>query len=185
YYTDDQEERLFSVPYPMLMNRKKGDRFIDVIIIDDFYSMTEEQALTLIHDIKIHQSLGLKTGLVQMYATYPVNQNKIHEKVRAVIDGDDVQMVVYGETIHCQVQITRNCFTLQHIQQFLPKIHSIGSIILIDEIVQKRYNEEEINFRTLRNNHMKYYNKIGLWYFKNEQIKQQCTNNHKINITTV
>src|SRR5699024_10712874 len=108
YYTDDQEERLFSVPYPMLMNRKKGDRFIDVIIIDDFYSMTEEQALTLIHDIKIHQSLGLKTGLVQMYATYPVNQNKIHEKVRAVIDGDDVQMVVYGENIHCHVQITRN-----------------------------------------------------------------------------
>src|SRR5699024_9223274 len=102
--------------------------------------------------------------------------NKIHEKVRAVIDGDDVQMVVYGETIHCHVQITRNCFTLQHIQQFLPKIHSIGSIVLIDEIVQKRYNKEEINFRMLRNNHMKYYN---------EQIKQQCKNNPKINITTV
>lgn len=185
YYSDDQVGRPFPVPYPMLMDRKKGDRFIDVIMIDDFYNMTEDQVTTLIRDINIHQSLGLKTGLVQMYATYPVNQNRMHEKVRALIDGEEVQMVVYGETIYSYVQMTRNCLTLQHIQQFLPKIHSIGSIVLIDEIVQKRYNKESINFRTLRNNHIKYYNKVGLWYFKNEQIKQQCMNNSKINITTI
>src|SRR5699024_5326132 len=51
-YPAKQTERIFPVPVPMLPNRIKGKRHIDVVFAADFYDLADEHAQLLIKEIK-------------------------------------------------------------------------------------------------------------------------------------
>src|SRR5690625_2403854 len=123
YYEPFQEERLFPVPYPMLPKRKKGLRHIDIVMVGDYYNIDERSVNLLIIELNKNKELGLTTGLVQMGKYNVKRNNKFNKSIRNIINGKDVQMLVYGEEIDCYVTIIRSVACLQQWQQYLPKIN--------------------------------------------------------------
>lgn len=177
-YTPDEHDRLFPVPYPMLPTREKGPRHIDIVMVGDYYHLDERSTDLLLGELKKNRELGLTTGLVQM-GRYNVQKNTFNKKIRNMINGQDIQMVVYGEEIECFVIIIRNVFCLQEWQQYIPKIKSITTLIVIDELLEKRYNStSKLILRQCLRNNLKYFNKRGQWYPLDEKVKQQLISLH-------
>ncbi len=59
-------------------------------------------------EIKAQKQYGLRTGLIQM-SRYDFNSAKsINPKIRELIDGQQVQMIVYGERVSCDLLIVRH-----------------------------------------------------------------------------
>src|SRR5699024_6915581 len=107
-YPPKQVKRLFPVPFPMLPERKKGRRHVDVIFAADFYNLTENRAIRMIQELQKNQQLGLTTGLIQMSQYTLAKKRKFNEQIRKLINGSDIQMLVYGE------EISSNVIIIQH-----------------------------------------------------------------------
>src|SRR5699024_10169659 len=69
YYPKASNERLFPVPEPMLPDRTKGTRHIPVIIVANFYDLTEERYNLIKKQIEKNRELKLTTRLIQMKTT--------------------------------------------------------------------------------------------------------------------
>jgi glycosyltransferase involved in cell wall biosynthesis len=107
-YNFPQHERPFPVSEPMWPTReaKEGERRkFDVIIVSDF-RLDGGSTLSSIEEIKAQKRMGLRTGLVQM-ARYDYNpRKKINPNIRELIDGNQVQMLVYGEKVSCDLLLS-------------------------------------------------------------------------------
>src|SRR5699024_8523942 len=123
-YNFPQKNRPFAVPEPMLPDRsQEKPRHFDVIIASEFRLLGGTN-MSNIEEIKAHKEHGLKTGLIQMYR-YDLNSvNTINPKVREQIDGETVQMLVYGEEVSCDTLIVRHPPILQDWQKYLPKVNA-------------------------------------------------------------
>jgi len=176
YYPAGQTKRLFPAPEPMLPERKKKKRQFDIAIAADFYEMTDEAANLIIQEIEKNEQLGLTTALIQMYK-YKLKRRKnpFHKKIREKINGESVQVVVYGEEVSCKLLIIRTPLVLQERQIYLPKIKTIGTLIMIDELPFLEYNSKKVtnyNVRQCLRHLMIYTNKRGRWYPLNDNIRQ-------------
>src|SRR5699024_6846390 len=102
------------------------------------------------------------------------SKRQIDPAIRELIDGDAVQMLVYGEDIQCKLVVIHHCMSLEVMQQHIPKLESLTSLIIVDETVLKQYNRErEFTLRQLRNNHMAYFNTVGNWFYYNEADRKK------------
>ena len=177
YYPAEQTKRLFPVPHPMLPERKKEERPFDIAMAADFYELTDEAANLIVQEIEKNEQLGLTTALVQMNQyTLKRHENTFHEQIREQINGETVQVVVYGEEISCKLLIIRTPLVLQERQIYLPKIKTIGTLIMIDELPFLEYNSKKVTNYKVRQclrHLMMYTNKQGRWYPLNDNIRQQ------------
>lgn len=190
FYSFPQKNRLFPVPEPMLPTREKkvnGRRHFDVIIASEFRLLGGTN-MSNIEEIKAQKRLGLKTGLIQM-SRYDLNSvTAINPKVRNLIDGDAVQMLVYGEKVSCDVLILRHPPILQEWQKYIPDIVANHVRVIVNQPPKREYSE---NGETLYEiprcaEHLEaYVGKRGKWYPIGPSIRQTLNNHHEDELNTI
>ena len=187
-YPAEQKERLFPVPIPMLPERKKSTRSLDVVIAADFYTLNEKSTQLIETEINKNKQLGLKTGLVQMYKYVFDKHKRFSKKMREMIDGKDVQMVVYGEKIDCNVLIVHSPSVLLERQKYIPKIKTKAALIIIEETPNMSYNSKvglSYNLRQTARNLTFYFNKKGRWYPLDEEVRQNLLKHHQHELKSI
>ncbi|WP_434120966.1 glycosyltransferase family 2 protein [Salinicoccus roseus] len=114
----------YPVPEPMWIHREKKDegyRHFDVVIIGDFRKSRNHHQGTL-EEIRFNRKRGLRTGIIQM-ADYDFEGAKeVDESIRELIDGESVQMLVYGEHIHTEVLLLKDPGVFKFSQEYTPVI---------------------------------------------------------------
>ncbi|MDV2583314.1 glycosyltransferase [Alkalibacillus haloalkaliphilus] len=160
--------RPFPVPEPMKPNREpkqNGQRHFDVIIVSEFRLLGGTN-MSNIEEIKAQKDLGLKTGLVQL-SRYELNSLKeMNPKVREQIDGEQVQLIVYGEKVSCDVLVLRHPPILEERQTYLPDIDAKSVQVIVNQTPKRDYSETgetlyEIPTSVKRLN--EYFGTAGIW----------------------
>lgn len=173
YYPFPQKRRPFPVPIPMLPEGKLKSyktRYMDVIIASDF--RRDHQSIhTLQEKINIHKQLKVKTGIVQISCYNMDEKRTLLPGLRDMVDGEDVQMLVYGEQLTCDVLVIIHPFALLEEQRFLPEIRPKMVVVIVDEIPQisgRKYPIRDSSRQIAKN-----FGKRGLWFSYNQEILKQ------------
>src|SRR5699024_7775118 len=114
-------ERPFPIPEPMWpvrADKNAGKRHFDVVMVSEFRLLGGTN-MSNMEEIKAQKQMGLKTGLVQLNRYDIKAKREINPSVRELIDGDRVQMLVYGEEITCYMLIIRHPPVLEHWQKYV------------------------------------------------------------------
>lgn len=189
YYPNELKKRLFSVPQPMLPERERGDRNVDVVIVANFYNLSKERANSILQQIEINKRKNITTGLVQLY-DYDVKLRKrtFYKNIREIIDGTSVQMLVFGEKINSQIVFVHTVESLMEKQVYLPKINTRVTIIIIDVLPNITYNgkrESNYNVRQIIRQARDYFSSELRVYPKNETIRKELETKYKKDFGTI
>lgn len=163
YYPFPMKERLFPVPEPMWIRREEkqnGKRHFDVVNVADF-SINKSLQNDTIQEINVHKNLGIRTGITLESCYNMIRPKEINENVRKLIDGHNVQTLVYGEHITCDVLIIRGHSILEENQLYLPDIMPHMVVVILDD--------DFTNIRQISREVQNRYGKIGLWYAFDEK----------------
>lgn len=135
YYPFESSIRPYPVPEPMRIEREKkndGYRAFDVVIIADF-RMTSDSHHSTLEEIAHNQERKLRTGLIQM-AHYDFDMPRtINADIRNIIDGESVEMLVYGESIETQVLLIKHPLAFKVGQSYIPNIGARVARGVIDQ----------------------------------------------------
>lgn len=180
YYPKNPVKRPFPVPAPMQPAYKKGIEHFDVVMILDITTQTKTSLNLLEKELKKSYELGHKIGIVKK-TNYDVDTKKIttptmEKQVRSLFEQYGARIVVYGESITCDVCIVRSPEVIQDWSKFLPTIKPVACLVIIDELGKMKYNrtEEDVyNFRRSMQQIMLHLNKKGRWYPLNEQVRDK------------
>lgn len=189
-YDSPQITRPFPVPEPMLPTREKkarGKRHFDVIIASEFRLLGGTN-MSNIEEIKAQKKLGLRTGLVQL-SRYDLNSVKeINPQLRTLIDGDAVQMLVYGEKVSCDVLIVRHPPILQEWQRYVPDIEASQVRVIINQPPKREYSEKGKTLYDIPRcvKHLgAYFGKKGTWYPIGPLIRESLLEHHAEELKSV
>ncbi len=188
YYPFPLEQRPFPVPEPMLPEREKNKRrHFDVIIASEFRLLGGTNASN-VEEIKAQKELGLTTGLVQMYR-YDLNSvTTLNPKVREQIDGKQVQMLVYGEKVSCDVLIVRHPPVLQDWQKHLPDIEAKTIKVIVNQPPKRDYtiNEQALyDIPTSVNRLKEYVGDEGTWYPIGPSVREALETYHQEDLASI
>ena len=135
YYEFPQRTRPFPVPEPLWPDREieaGGVRDFDVVVACDF-RLENGATISALEEVKANTRAGLRTGLMSTarYEADPLGRRVPH-RVRRVLDGDRVQMVVRGERIRCDLLIVRDPASLVEVQDYLPQLQPRSVHVIVD-----------------------------------------------------
>mgnify|MGYP001233688573 CR=1 FL=1 len=174
------EKRLFPVPEPMQPERtKKGQaRNIDVVVIADY----REKITTDLHkQLEAMKEMGLKVGLVQM-GKYDLKQtHSIHPSVREIIDGNHIQMLVYGERITCQLLFIHNPAIFAEKQKYVPEVEAKIVRVIITEVPGRIIGNKKVQYYQLREcaRRIDEFIKVrSKWYPIHESLRKELQEHH-------
>lgn len=190
YYPHPMNKRPFPVPEPMWPTRAKkqdGTRHFDVIIASEFRLLGGTN-MSNIEEIKAQKKMGLQTGLIQMNRYDFTSSKQINPSVRAHINGDDVQMLVYGEKVSCDVLIVRHPPVLQEWQIYLPEIDAKNVRIIINQAPMRDYGQNSRELYDIKRcaDHIKQYTgKTGKWYPIGPSIREAIVEHHRNDIRSI
>lgn len=190
YYPHPMTTRPFPVPEPMWpvrAEKKNGIRHFDVIIASEF-RLSGGTNMSNIEEMKAQQKMGLKTGLIQMNRYDFTSSKRINPAVRAQINGDDVQMIVYGENVSCDVLIVRHPPVLQEWQTYLPEIDAKNVRVIINQAPMRDYGENSRELYDLKRcaEHIKQYTgKSGKWYPIGPSIREAILEHHQKDLRSI
>jgi glycosyltransferase involved in cell wall biosynthesis len=168
-YEFPQRERPFAVPEPMWPVREVQEgvrRHFDIILVSDFRLMGGS-TLSSVEEIKAQKRLGLRTGLVQMARYDLAPGRKINPKIRELLDGDQVQMLVYGEKVSCDVLVLRYPPILQEWQRFVPDVETERVHVVVNQTPMRGYGDDGELAYTIsrcRKHLQRYFGKAGVWH---------------------
>ncbi len=185
FYDFPQYPRPFPVPEPMWPKREtKSDerRWFDVIFVSDF-RLEEYIADKNIGDIKYLYEQEQKIGLIQM-SLYNYDPNKnTNPQIRKLIDGNKVQMLVYGELLACDLVVVRPPAILEEKQRFIPNVQSKNIIL---DICNNHINVTQTytcDISTCKANISEYFGKKANLYKNEIDIKNIFDKYKKVNNT--
>ncbi|WP_112182166.1 glycosyltransferase family 2 protein [Paraliobacillus zengyii] len=165
YPFDYEQKRPFPVPRPMLPMKEKFTvkNHFEVILISDF-RLDESPTKHNLNEINRYKQLGIKIGLVQLNQyNYPAKE-EINTGIRDTVDGDLVQIIVYGEEVSCNHLILRFPTILLDYQKYIPSIDATNIHIVVE---QKDTLEDNL---TLYNQRIEeYFGKKGKWIPTNDK----------------
>lgn len=190
YYPQPMKYRPFPVPEPMWPLREvkqNGFRHFDVIIASEFRLLGGTN-MSNIEEIKAQQKMGLKTGLLQMNRYDFTSIKQINPEVRAQINGEDVQMLVYGENVSCDVLIVRHPPVLQEWQKYLPEIDAKNVRVIINQAPMRAYGQNSYQLYDIKRcaEHIKQYTgKIGKWYPIGPSIREAIMEYHQKDLHSI
>ncbi|GAF65004.1 putative glycosyltransferase [Bacillus sp. TS-2] len=161
--------RPFAVPEPMFPSREikdsEGRRHFDVIIVSEF-RMSGGSNISNLEEIKSHKELGLKTGLIQM-SRYDLNpSNKMRPEIREQVDGKNVQIIVYGEKVTCDLLIVRYPPVLQDKQRYIPDVKAQHIRVIINQPPMSEYSDNGVlryNIKQSNENLIEYFGEGAIW----------------------
>jgi len=189
-YPFPMETRLFPVPMPMKPNGKpqKGERrHFDVIIASEFRLLGGTN-MSNIEEIKAQKREGLRTGLIQL-SRYDLNSvERVNSNVRDVIDGDLVQMLVYGEEVSCDVLVVRHPPALQEWQKYVPDVKANKVEVIVNQPPKRDYSETGETLYHMKDcleNLKTYFGKSGTWYPIGPEIRKALEQHHKEDLSAI
>ncbi|OLO42337.1 glycosyl transferase family A [Alkalihalophilus pseudofirmus] len=181
------QKRPFAVPEPMLPNRVSGRRHFDVIIASEFRLLGGTN-MSNIEEIKAQNQMGLRTGLIQM-SRYDLNSvENTNPKVRELIDGDQVQMLVYGEKVSCDVLIVRHPPILQDWQKYIPDVEAKSVQVIVNQPPKRDYSTdgETLYDMTTCVTHLEsYFGNRGQWYPIGPLIRETLQKEHQHELKSI
>ena len=128
-YEFPQPRRPFAVPEPMRPAREAapaGRRRFDLILVSDFRRDDAGRRL----ELRLAARLGLRVGLIQM-SSYDLDPGTpIRPVVRELVDGDRVQILVYGERVGCRALVVGPPEVVEEPQRFVPDVEAGGVHVL-------------------------------------------------------
>lgn len=182
-------ERPFPIPEPMLPQRepKAASRHFDVVMASEFRLLGGTN-MSNIEEIKAQKKMGLKTGLVQLNRYNIKAKRETNPNVRDLIDGDSVQMLVYGEKITCDVLIIRHPPILKDWQKYVPDIDAGCVRVIANQTPKKEYSEtgetlyhlEEVDKRV-----KEYFHKTPVWHPIGPLIRDILLKEHADELTKI
>lgn len=134
------KQRPFAAPYIMRTPQGKAERHFDVILVSDF-RLDGGTTSSNINEIRACRRLGLRVGLVQCGAYLLRPGRKVHTGVRALIDGDGVQMLVWGERARADLVLVRFPLVLQDETMALPEVKGTAVKIIANQPPQRTRND--------------------------------------------
>lgn len=190
YYPPYQHERLFPVPEPMKPNKQKGERHFDLIMLLDMNDQTEKGLNLLEQELQQTTKLNLVVGVVDktVYETNQKQMNAKNDHTRTLLQRYNVGVIVYGETVTCDVLIIRSPKIMEDKQAFIPRIKPKACLILIEELQEMAYNGKSLimdNYRESMQQIMIQFGKKGRWYPLNDTIRKKLTTTHAHDIRQI
>lgn len=165
YYAFPQQRRPFPVPNPMISLSGKNSLHFDFIIVSDF-RFPGGTSSSNAEEIKAQRTLG-RTGLIQMSRFAMPTNTEMNPKIRNLIDGDKVQMIVPGEAVSCDVLIIKHPSVLEYFQGYLPRVSAKKVFVIVNQTPLQKYGSEgkvEYNILNCAKNCEAYFGTKGLWY---------------------
>src|SRR5690625_6847549 len=107
--------------------------------------------------MKVHKEMGLRTGLVQISCYNRERHQKTNGAIREHIDGDDIQMLVYGERIVCDLLIVKDPSILTDRQTYIPTITPTMITVAVDQ------PQKQLAFRQYNQRLVEYFGRWGKW----------------------
>ncbi|SOC41215.1 glycosyltransferase family 2 protein [Salinicoccus kekensis] len=123
YYPYPQAVRPFPVPEPMWPEREEkpdGYRTFDVVLAGDF----RQNSTFHIYKIKALKKQHGRIGLVQLYEYNLDIEGGMQQDLRNMLDGESLQMLVYGEKIRTKELIVTDPGVLKFHQKYRPEIRT-------------------------------------------------------------
>lgn len=166
-------DRPFPVPEPMWPQREEkpdGSRSFDIVIAADFRLIHDADSV-LIEELKTLKTNGRRIGLVQMNHYDRTLHYEIKSAIRPLIDGEQIQMLVYGEEIKAPALVIHDATVLTDWQKYLPTVDADR----IHVVVQHLPDDQEERLNELRRgvDHLQtYFGKVGTWHAKDVQIRE-------------
>lgn len=174
YYEFPEQKRPFPVPEPMWPAREEkqnGVRLFDIVVVADF----REKSLTvnsLRHIIKQHPKVRI--GLMQLYHFDLEKPLQLAKEVRELIDGDRIQMLVYGEEINTEITYLIGYNIVCEEQTYIPTIKTKSLNVIVSE------NITEVEGVSLRMKQL--FNETGQIIPLNEKIRSALPEEIKIKL---
>lgn len=169
YYEYHPNSRPFPVPEIMLRSntvKERRCRHFDVILASDF-RLVGGSTISNVEEIKAQKKAGLSTGLIQM-ARYDVDPTKaVNFKIRELIDGDRVQMLVYGEKVSCDVLILRYPPILHEWQRFIPNVEAKDIRVIVNQPPMSDYGPNAVlryDIKQCQQHIQEYFGKGSIWH---------------------
>lgn len=180
YYPPYQTERLFPVPEPMIPTYKKQVRHYDLIMMLDINDQSQSRINLLEKEFIELKKLNLVVGIVKktIYNLSKKEDVELSQQVRNLIKEYELPVIVYGESVTCDILMIRSAKLMHNWQKYLPKIQTKSCLILIDELPKMTYDGDSkhaYNFRQSMHNIMIQYDKKGRWYPLNQSIREELT----------
>lgn len=172
YYPYPMEKRPFPVPEPMWPKREEkrdGLRHFDYVIAADF----REENPIVVQQLRKYMRTGRRTGLVQINKYDFTREKKISKEVRTLIDGNVVQLLVYGEKIHADTLLIIDPFLLEDYQQYVPMVTAENvEAVLLEQPAENARMDQIIK------NIQHFFGQIGTWYPWNEEVRESFLNRY-------
>lgn len=177
------QERPFVVPEPMRPDREVGrnePRRFDVVLASDF-RMPGGTSMSNAEEIKANRRMGLRTALVQL-SRYDVNPGRsLNPAIAGLIDGEHVDLVVYGERIECDLLVVRLPWVLEEWQEYVPQITAKNVRVIVNQPPKRDYAEgsEYIYHLGRCAAHMRrYFGQVGTWHPIGPLVRQALVDHH-------
>ncbi|MBP2076167.1 glycosyltransferase family 2 protein [Oceanobacillus polygoni] len=185
YMPFEPESRLYPVPEPMWPEREEkqlGKRHFDIVFISDFRSNPDQY---IVLQVKALQEMGMRTGLIQM-GQYDLKMAKaIEPSIRKLIDGNQVQMLVYGESISCDVLIVNNPAIFEEKQVYVPKIHPKVVRVIVNQPPLGSTRTKNYDLRKCSRHIAEYVHTKSKWYPINEKVRDNLLENHRKELKSI
>lgn len=178
HYPFPLEERPFPVPEPMWPSREEkedNNRLFDIIIATDFRNIHK----AMLAELKALKQTYHRIGLVQMSEYGIPFEQETDPAIRELIDGKNIQMIVYGETVSTDVLFVINEATLTHTQRYVPEINASDIHVLKtnnQELDEKCLNQMEENMNI-------YFGKTGTWHEANTSMQEYINKDQENNLS--
>lgn len=181
YYAYPLTKRPFPVPEPMWPDREavNGKRHFDVVIVSDF----RINNAILLDELQYWNKQQKKIGFVQLHYYDLSIQQDIDHSIRDYLDGTQVQMIVYGETVKANQCIVVDPIVLAEHQLYVPKIKALATdVIMPNQPKAERKTDllvkgvEQVN---------KAFDSPIYWYVETEDMKQWLSLHYPIIVDKV
>lgn len=191
FYDFPQKSRPFPAPEPLWPIREvtgSERRRFDIVIASDF--RTAGDNITLItKEIKILRKKKLRTALFQL-SRYDLRTNlkKVNPIILDLLDGDQVQMIVYGERANCDYLIILHPPVLQERQKFIPDVEAENINIIIDQAPYDSYEPKGLllyDIKRCQNILHECFRKNGMWYPVNPLVREALLRHHAEEISYI
>ncbi|WP_211202310.1 glycosyltransferase family 2 protein [Salicibibacter cibarius] len=170
------KSRPFAVPEPMWPNREEkhgGQRHFDIVIASDF-RLDDQNTVFNSTEILSQTQKHARIGLIQL-SQYNVSPDRpVHPNVRRLLDGDRVQMLVYGEKISCDTLIIRHLPSLQEWQRYVPDVKA-GQVHVVINHLSQRFQQWQTHVK-------EFFGESGIWYPLNPSIYKELQENDTASI---
>ena len=183
-YEKDPAKRRFPIPAIMRPDKHKlpAKRHFPVIIASDF-RMFGGSVASCLQEIRAAKAAGYRVGLFEMYR-YDLGDRTRPDmlpEVRAEIDGDQVQILTYGEEVSCDLLVLRYPPILQYRHRYLPTIDAAEIRVVINQPPMSDYTKTGIRryqFERCASNLRHYFGKDATWHPNGPMVREAILTHH-------